>query len=183
MDLQQRIEPGGDASSGLPPLNIFRTLALNEPLSRGFLALGGHLLRGDALPARERELVILRVGWRAQSEYEFGQHTAIGLGAGLTADEIGWLADLGDQKWSTDDAALVAMVDELCADDVVSDATWTALSARWSNPELLQLLVLAGYYRLVSGMLNSAGVALERGTPGWPEGARARLRAPREDSA
>src|SRR3954451_18067436 len=62
MELQQRIEPNAPRAPGMPPLNIFRTIAVNEPLSRGFLALGGHLLRGEALPAREREKVILRNG-------------------------------------------------------------------------------------------------------------------------
>ena len=180
--LTQRIAPTGEGAPGLPPLNIFKTLSRNEQLSRGFLSLGGHLLRGDAIPEREREIVILRVGWRSQSEYEFGQHTSIGLATGLSADEVAALADVGSWSWSGDDAALVAMVDELCDDEVVSESTWKALAARWSEEQLLDLLVLAGYYRLVSGMLNSAGVALEPGTPGWPAGAVARLRAPREES-
>jgi 4-carboxymuconolactone decarboxylase len=179
MQLQQRIEPLDEGIPGLPALNIFRTIARNEPLARGFLSLGGHLLRGEGLPAREREIVILRTGWRAQSEYEFGQHTTIGLAAGLTDDEVRWLADAGEPRWSAADASLVRMVDELCADDVVSDATWAELAARWQQEQLLELLVLAGYYRLVSGLLTSAGVALEPGTPGWPDGADARLRAPR----
>jgi alkylhydroperoxidase family enzyme len=165
--------PGGQ------PLNIFRTLARNESLMRGFLALGSHLLGRHGLPGREREIVILRIGWRCQSEYEFGQHTTIGRAAGLTDAEIAALADVGTVDWSPDDAALVALADELCADDVVSDETWRRLTTRWSEEELLEALVLAGYYRLVSGMLNSTGVALEPGTPGWPEGAAARLRAPR----
>jgi len=177
--LSQRIEPSAEGVPGLPPLNIFRTLARNEPLSRGFLALGGHVLRGDAIPAREREIVILRVGWRAQSEYEFGQHAVIGQDAGLSVEEVAALADAGSPSWSQDDAALVAMVDELCDDDVVSDETWSVLARRWSPEQLLDLLVLAGYYRLVSGLLNSAGVAIEAGTAGWPDGAAARLRAPR----
>lgn len=162
-----------------PPLNIFRTLAKNRALSKGFLALGGHLLSGGVLPPRDRELVILRVGWRANSEYEFGQHTRIGLDAGLTQDEIARLADADRAGWSGEDAVLIRMVDELCEDDVVSQDTWDQLAARWSEPELLELLLLAGFYRLVSGMLNSVGVPLEPHTPGWPDGAVGR-RAPRE---
>jgi alkylhydroperoxidase family enzyme len=179
MQLQQRIDPLADGTPGLPPLNIFKTIARNEPLAKGFLSLGGHLLRGEGLPAREREIVILRTGWRAQSEYEFGQHTTIGLGVGLTAKEVAWLADVGTPRWSAADATLVAMVDELCYEDAVSDATWGKLAKRWSPEQLMELLVLAGYYRLVSGFLNGVGVALESGTPGWPDGAAARLRAPR----
>lgn len=165
----------------LPPLNIFRTLAHDEALFQGFHALGGHLLRAGRLPARERELVILRVGWRAGSEYEFGQHSAIGTTAGLTEQEIARLADCGPGAWSEDDRALVALVDELCEHDLVSESTWQMLSARWDDAELLELLVLAGFYRLVSGLLNSIGVALEPATAGWPAGAAPVRRAPREE--
>ena len=179
---QPRIAPL-PATGDQRQLNIFRTLARNHDLYKGFLALGGHLLGGSGLPAREREIVILRTGFRAGSEYEFGQHTRIGRDAGLRDEEIAALADVaGAAQWSDDDAALVAMVDELCDDDVVTDATWERLSSRWNDEQLIELLVLAGFYRLVSGVLNSAGIALEADTPGWPDGASRRT-APRETSA
>jgi alkylhydroperoxidase family enzyme len=155
------------------PLNIFLTLAKNEELFTSFLSLGSYLLgRKATIPRREREIVILRVGWRCGSDYEFGQHTLIGRHVGLTDDEIDRLATDGLDAWSEEDAALVAMSDELCRDDVVSDATWARLARRWSEPQLLELLVLAGFYRLVSGFLRSVGVQREPGTPGFPGRAR-----------
>lgn len=166
-----------------PPLNIFRTLAHNRDLYKGFLALGSHLLTNSAIPAREREIVILRTGRQCASEYEFGQHTTIGAAAGLTAEEIARLADRAVGGWSDDDAALIALADELCADDAVSGTTWERLAARWSEPELIELIVLCGFYRLVSGFLNSVGVALEPGTPGWPDGTSGVRQAPRESSS
>ena len=48
------------------------------------------------------------------------------------------------------------------------DATWSALAARWNDAELVELLVVAGFYRLGSGFLNSAGVQLDPGVPGFP---------------
>lgn len=180
MQLEQRIDPTGEVPAGLPELNVFRTLARSPALAKGFLALGGHLLRGDVLPPRERELVVLRTGWRCRSEYEFGQHTTIGLASGLTAQEVARLAAEGTDGWSDDDTVLVRLVDELCADDLVSAPTWKALSRRWSDEQLLELLVLAGYYRLVSGLLNSAGVPLEPHSPGWPDGVEAGRTAPRQ---
>jgi alkylhydroperoxidase family enzyme len=127
--------------------------------------------------------VILRTGFRSGSEYEFGQHTRIGRRGGLTEDEIARLADSASGEWNSDDAALVALVDELCDENIVSDATWQALKTRWTDAELLELLVLAGFYRLVSGMLNSVGVALEPSVPGWPDGAVGRRRAPRQEQS
>src|SRR2546423_1170473 len=129
---QPRIAPL-PASDDQRQLNIFRTLTHNRPLYKGFLALGGHLLGGGGLPAREREIVILRTGFRCGSEYEFGQHTRIGRDAGLSDAEIARLADAGAGEWSDDDRALVDLVDELCADDVVSEPTWKLLAARWND--------------------------------------------------
>jgi alkylhydroperoxidase family enzyme len=181
---QPRIAPLPRDVSDRSQLNIFRTLGHNPALFKAFLTLGGHLLTAGGLPPREREIVILRTGRRAQSEYEFGQHRVIGRDAGLTDTEIDWLASdgVGGGAWSEDDGALVAMVDELTADDVVSDATWKRLSSRWSDEQLLELLLLCGFYRLVSGMLNSVGVALEPGTAGWPDSASGLRPAPREEA-
>jgi 4-carboxymuconolactone decarboxylase len=173
-----RIEPlSPDAVAHLlgetRPLNIFLTLAKNEDLFTSFLSLGSYLLsRKGTIPRREREIVILRIGWRSGSDYEFGQHTLIGRHVGLSDDEITRLATDGVDDWDDADAALVAMSDDLCRDNVVSDRTWARLAERWSEAQLLELLVLAGFYRLVSGFLRSAGVQREAGTPGFPEGAR-----------
>ena len=156
---------------GARPLNIFLTLAKNEGLFTSFMQLGGYLLgRRFSVARREREIVILRVGWRSGSDYEFGQHTVIGKAVGLTDDEIVRLATESLDGWTDEDAALVAMADELCADNVVSDDTWSRLSRTWTEQQLLDLVVLAGFYRLVSGFLRTVGVQREPQTPGWPEG-------------
>jgi alkylhydroperoxidase family enzyme len=175
----QKSTVGSDRNGGRP-LNIFLTLAKNPPLFDVFTRFGSYLLFKGEVPAREREIVILRVGWLSQSEYEFGQHTVIGRHAGLTDEEVTRLARPGTGGWSDKDAALVRLADDLCTDNVVSDDTWQALSTSWSEPQLLELLMLAGYYRLVSGVLNSAGVSLEPATPGWPDGTDGVRRAPRD---
>jgi 4-carboxymuconolactone decarboxylase len=151
------------------PLNIFGVLAHHPKLLKRFNLLGGFLLNKGLLPERERELVILRVGWNARAVYEFGQHTVIGRRCGLTDDEVAALTRaVDDHGWSADDRALIALADDLAADDCVSDETWSALTGRWSDAELVELLVVAGFYRLVSGFLNSAGVQLDDGVPGFP---------------
>ncbi len=151
------------------PLNIFGVLGHHPKLLKRFNLLGGFLLNKGLLPERERELVILRVGWNARAVYEFGQHTVIGKRCGLTDDEIAALTrSPHDHPWSADDRTLIALADDLAADDCVSDGTWLALTARWSEPELVELLIVAGFYRLVSGFLNSAGVKLDDGVPGFP---------------
>jgi alkylhydroperoxidase family enzyme len=152
------------------PLNIFGVLAHHPKLLKRFNLLGGFLLNKGLLPERERELVILRVGWNARAVYEFGQHTVIGKRCGLTEVEIEALTrDPAGHDWSADDLALIALADDLATDDCVGDRTWAALATRWSEAELVELLVVAGFYRLVSGFLNSAGVQLDPGVPGFPD--------------
>ena len=154
---------------GTEPMNIFRTLAHNTRVLKRFNDLGGTLLFRGTIPARERELVILRVGWNCQSVYEFGQHILIGRQAGLTDDEINRICTPVDPAaWSAGDVALLKMSDDLCTDNCVSDATWALLTPTWTEEQLVELLVVAGFYRMVSGFLNSAGVQLDAGVPGWP---------------
>jgi 4-carboxymuconolactone decarboxylase len=149
------------------PLNIFRTLSHHPKMLKRFNLMGGFILNKGLLPPREREIVILRVGWRAQAVYEFGQHTEIGLRCGLSSAEIGGLAG-AEHTWSEGDRLLIALADELCDDDCVTDSTYAALAERWSDAEMMELVITAGFYRLVSGFLNTFGVQLDEGVPGWP---------------
>ena len=151
------------------PINIFATLAHHPKLMDRFNRMGGFLLSKGLIPEREREVVILRIGWNSRSVYEFGQHTVIGERCGLTSEEIRALTKPStEHSWSADDLSLVDLADDLCRDNVVSDATWAKLRPRWNEAELVELLVLAGFYRLVSGFLNTMGVELDPGVPSWP---------------
>ena len=169
-EVKEMLSRGIDAPDGTP-LNIFATLAHHPAVLKRFLNYAGYFLNKGVLPAREREIVILRVGWKCQSVYEFGQHTLIGKRVGLTDVEISALAsDASRYAWSSGDAALIAMCDELCDHNCVSDETWRNLAARWNEAELTELVMVAGTYRLVSGYLNTMGVQLDADTPGWPNG-------------
>ncbi|MFM9083885.1 MAG: carboxymuconolactone decarboxylase family protein [Actinomycetota bacterium] len=159
----------GIASPDGNPINIFATLAHHPKVLKRFTNYAGFFLNKGLLPAREREIVILRVGWNCRSVYEFGQHTLIGRRVGLTDTEITALTrDPSAHPWSQRDADLIAMCDELCGDDCVGDATWGRLAAEWNEAALVELVMVAGTYRLVSGFLNTMGVELDTGTPGWP---------------
>ena len=151
-------------------LHLFGTMARHPKMLKRFLAFGGFFLNKGLLPAREREIVILRVGWNTGSVYEFGQHTVIGRNSGVSDVEIAALAgDPSRHAWSARDRGLITMTDEICADDCVSEATWKELRAGWSDAELCELVLLVGLYRMVAGFLNTMGVELDPNTPGWPD--------------
>jgi 4-carboxymuconolactone decarboxylase len=148
-----------------PPLNIFATLVRYPGLFRRWLPFAGKLLAGK-LPARDRELAILRTAWRCGSEYEWGQHTLIASTAGLTDDEIARVQD-APEGWDERDAVVLRAVDELHADSCISDSTWTVLAGRYDERQLIELLMLIGHYHLLAFTLNSLGVERDEGVPGF----------------
>ncbi|MFN0111287.1 MAG: carboxymuconolactone decarboxylase family protein [Blastocatellia bacterium] len=148
--------------------NIFRTLAHHPRLLESWLVFGAQVLGKSTLPKRERELVVLRMGWLCQSEYEWGQHVLIGRRAGLTDEEILRIKDGADAEgWNNLDRAMLQATDELHADAFISDATWEQLSRHFSTQQLLDMIFVIGQYNLVSMALNTLGVQRDPGVPGF----------------
>jgi alkylhydroperoxidase family enzyme len=145
-------------------LNIFRTLVREPKAIRGFLAWGNYVLsRRNALPAREREIVILRTGFLCQSGYEWTQHVAIAKREGLTDDEIERLKKGAGAGWSAADAALIRASDDLHREQFITDATWKALGEHFTQKQCMDVVFTAGQYTQVSMILNSFGVQLDAG--------------------
>ena len=166
-DDQARELLAGAAAPGIPAANIFATLVRHPGLFRKWMPFGGKLLAGK-LPARDRELMILRTGWRCQSVYEWGQHVIIARRAGVSDEEIERLKEGPDAPgWDPFDAALVRAADELHDDACITDATWAVLAARYDVPQLIEVPMVIGQYHLVSFTLNSLGVQREPGVPGF----------------
>jgi 4-carboxymuconolactone decarboxylase len=144
--------------------NIFATFVRHPGLFRRWLPFGGKLMEGK-LPARDRELLILRTGWNCRSDYEWAQHVRIARAVGVTADEIERVRSGGkageDEGWSALDALLMRAADELHADACLSDATWAALADHYDEKQLIELPMLVGHYHLVAFTLNSLGVQVE----------------------
>jgi AhpD family alkylhydroperoxidase len=149
--------------------NVIRTLVRHPDLLEAWLGLGGKLLFSQRLTPRERELVVLRVARRTACTYEWANHVLAAVAAAISADEIRAILSDGDAAWSASEAALLRAVDELCADNCIADATWSALSATRDDLQLIELLLLVGFYRMNAGMLNSLGVQPEPGRPGFGE--------------
>jgi 4-carboxymuconolactone decarboxylase len=152
--------------------NLYATLATNRAASNAMAGVLTYLFYGEnaALESRPRELVILRLAWNTQTIYHFGQHRAIAREAGISDDEVFMTTrPLSEGAWAPRDLAVLEMTDDLYTDDCLTDATWRDLSDQFSNEEIMALMVLSGAYRMHAGVLNSFGVQLDAGIPGWPE--------------
>jgi len=149
-------------------LNIFSTLANHPKLLKRWTVFAGHILGKSSLPPRDREILILRIGWLCRAEYEWGQHVLIGLEAGLTDREIERIKAGPDAAgWSRFDAALLRAVDELHEQALVSDATWRELAEHYNTQQMMDVVFTVGQYNLVSMALNTFGVQLDEGIRGF----------------
>ena len=151
-------QAGGPAAGAT---NIFATLVRHPGLFRWWLPFGGKLLAGK-LPARDRELLILRTGWNCRSDYEWAQHVRIARAAGVSDDEIARVpAGAAGEGWSALDALLMTAADELHRDACLSDPTWVALAEHYDERQMVEVPMLVGHYHLVAFTLNSLGVQVE----------------------
>ena len=151
-------QAGGPAAGAS---NIFATLVRHPGLFRKWLPFGGKLLAGR-IPARGRELVILRTGWRCRSAYEWAQHVRIARGAGLSDAEIARVRQGPDAEgWSPLEVLLLRAADELHDDACISDSTWAGLAEHLDERQRVELPMLVGHYHLVAFTLNSLGVQVE----------------------
>jgi alkylhydroperoxidase family enzyme len=152
-------------------LSLFRVLAVNPSLAERSVPWGGYLLgRKATLPLRDREIVILRVCARCGAEYEWGVHwAAFAQAAGLGEPEreaiVSARADL--DGLALRDRRLIGLVDALHDKADVDDALWQALSLEWTQPQLVELLMLAGWYHAISYVCNAARVPLEAWSARW----------------
>ena len=152
-------------------LNIFGTIGRHPKMLQGWLPFISYVLRDSTLPPRDREILILRIGWLCQSEYEFGQHTLMGKAAGLSSEEISRIPEGPNASgWNPFEATLLRAADELHSDAFITEATWNALAKRYDEKQLMDLIMTVGQYNMVSMVLNTLGVQLDEGVPGFPGG-------------
>ena len=140
---------------GDQPLSLFRILARDERLFLRFT--GGGLLDPGHLTLREREIVIHRVCALNAAGYEWGVHAAIFAGpAGLDAQELkATLAPGVAACWSPREALLIDLCDTVNAHADIDDLLWGRLAEILSEEARIELMMLAGFYRTVSLLVNA----------------------------
>lgn len=158
--LKKWMPPGAETE----PLRLFRTLAVHDELASRMRPIGSGILGHGRVEPREREIVIHRTCARARAEYEWGVHVlAFGKPLGLSDEQIAATVhgSAENPAWSERDAPLIRLADELHDTSTVSDALWAELAERFSDDQLLERVITAGWYRLLSYVINAAGVEHE----------------------
>lgn len=158
------------ASAGAPPMDevpeYMRTVIRHPRIFKCQMELGNVLFQG-CIPAPERELAVLRVGWLCRAPYEWGQHVNIAYRVGLTPQQVA-RTRIGSQAsgWSAHEAAILRGVEELLEDKALSDETWDVLAQSWDEAQLIEFPMMVGQYIATALVQNSLRIRLEGGNPG-----------------
>jgi 4-carboxymuconolactone decarboxylase len=152
-----------------PFYNVLGTMCRHIDAAEKFLEWAHHVMGpNSSLVGRERELLILRVGWLCEAEYEWGQHVIFGRKEGLSDVEIARIKEgPAADGWSAFESALLQAADDLHHDACISDSTWAALKTRYSDVQMMDVVFAVGQYHLVSMALNSFGVQLDADVGGF----------------
>lgn len=156
------------AMRGADTNNALSTLARHPALAKAFLRFNVHLLTTSTLPARTRELAILRVAHRRDCAYEWSHHVRMAKAEGITDDEVGAVqcfAGAGARAFDEFDRAVIAGVDELEEKSRLSDETWAALGGRLNDRQRMDYVFTVGCYAALAMAFNTFGVQLEHPEP------------------
>lgn len=155
---------------GKPPLILFRTIATQERAWKKFTAAS--LLDKGPLPLRDREIVIDRTCARNACEYEWGVHiTAFAAHVNLTGAQIhaSVLEDANAACWSKPEQVLIATADALHERATLSDDEFVSLAAHYSEAQILEIIMLCGFYRTVAYLANGLKLPLEETAARFPK--------------
>ena len=167
----EKIAASNGISEQMAPLSVFRVLLRHPGLAKELSStLNTLLFDGNKLDARLRELIIMRIGWKTASLYEWTQHWRVARMLEISEDDI-----LAVREWQTStllsdlDKAVMKATDETLDGGMISDATWQELAKGISAPDqLIELVVAIGNWTLFSQLLKSLKIPLEDGIDRWP---------------
>jgi alkylhydroperoxidase family enzyme len=151
--------------------NVGRGLLHSPSAAAGFYGVLNALLFHNKVASRMRELIILRIGWRTGSEYVFCNHVAYSRELGIPDEEILGVRDPQRcHAYSKTDLAVLQLADELHEHAEVTRSTWAVLEEAFASEELVELLLVGGFWRMAAGFVKSAKIPLDAGVPSWPGG-------------
>jgi alkylhydroperoxidase family enzyme len=142
------------------PANIFNMMAHAETCVKPVMKLGGALLGKLELDAKLRELCLLRAVKLEGGEYEWLQHVPIARDLGCSEAQIAALEDDDDLAHCFDDREKAALqfTREVVVDVRASDETLAQARKHLSDREIVELILMAGFYIMLARLTETLGV-------------------------
>lgn len=145
--------------NGASIINLYRTLSYNPSVMRDWIRLGNSLLTKTELPARLRELAVLRIARLTGSEYEWTQHYSVALEAGVSPQQTRAIFNWeSSQDFSEAERAVLRYTDEVAQNAKAQDGTYLALRQHLGSRSIVELTVSIGYWGMVGRFLTALQV-------------------------
>ncbi|WP_326669543.1 carboxymuconolactone decarboxylase family protein [Streptomyces canus] len=157
------------------PENMPLTFARHPELFASWLPLMGYIAYHGALPSRVRELVVARTAWLGQSPLNWlthiypARHAKAGKedGVHFTEDEVDQIiVGPSDARWSPQEAALLAGVDQFFKHGDMDDEAWAKLRQSYGEKQIIELMYLVTNYRMVGDIVRTLRVGFGSDFPG-----------------
>ncbi len=148
----------------LPQLAVFATVANAQGTFVNWLRFGGDCLDGRWFDPVLRELAILRVARLTPgAQYEWAQHVPILLAVGGSPAQVAALEadDVEADVLGEDGRLVVRFTTQVVIDATPDDATFAAMSARFTPAQIMQLLLVIGQYMMVGRVMATAQLEVD----------------------
>ena len=155
---------------GMADLSVFKVLLRHEALAARVYGLLHQLLWNGTLDARRRELIIMRIGWRQGSMYEWTQHWRVARMLEIPEDDLVAVRDWkASDRFDAADRAVLAATDETLGVGAISAHTWAELEATVPDERArLEVVIAIANWSMFAQLLRSLDVPLEEGADPWP---------------
>ena len=164
-DPAQQSDEIRDRLERLGSLNVTRMMSHSEGAMQAYSRLGTFLLRKGRLDPVLREIVILRIGQLCGSEYEWYQHVSVARAVGMSEDTLSAVEHQAFDRLDARERVAVRIAEEIARDRGASEETMAAASDHFVHEEMVELVLVAGYYIMTAGFLLSFGIEIEDTPP------------------
>lgn len=165
-DLVHRIRASAGADRATTMPEYMRMMLKHPAIFRCQMEMGTAIFQGQ-IPHRERELAVLRIAWLSRAPYEWGEHVDIAKRYSLTSDDVERVTRGSSASgWTDHETMILRGVEELIADQALSDGTYRALARTWSEAQMIEYLMMVGQYVATAFIQNSLRVPLADDNPG-----------------
>jgi alkylhydroperoxidase family enzyme len=145
-----------------PPLNLYRMLPHAVTLMPGFLQMGLAIRTETELDPKLRELAILRTGALLNASYEVHQHRRVAERTGVSAEAIAAAIAPGvPSALSPNEELVLGFTTAIVQETRAPDALMAQVLGEFGARQACELLLIAGFYMMVSRFLENTGVEIE----------------------
>ena len=146
-------------------LHLYRVLGWSPTLVRAWGAFAWSLRFEVQASRRLRELMVIQIAQQLGARYEFEHHRHMAQDEGISDAQVaalpGWRSTLS--LFDADERLMLQLADELALGSGASAETMASMKARFSNSDLMEILVTGAYYCAVARVVNSLDLDLEPG--------------------